>query len=90
MGDVYRVCSLHDIMVNINGSQQLSRYGEFRDACESLTNVWLTEIIYEELLKYKLADGNVYLKPLGKKKSIKSGMSYHNFVVVVYEDTVVD
>ena len=84
VGNVYRVCKIHDIMVNIKGQEQLSHYGEFQDANEQLINAWLTTIIYDELVKHKkLSEGNVFLKPLGKKKSMKSGMDYHDFVVVV-------
>ena len=86
VGDVYRVSKIHDIDVNIKGKEQLSHYGEFEDAKGSVINVWLTEIIYTELNKYKLEEKNVYIKPLGKRKSMKSGMEYHDFVVVVDDE----
>lgn len=85
VGDVYRVSKIHDMYVNIKGKKQLSHYGEFEDAEESVINVWLTDIIYTELNKYKLKE-NVYIKPLGKRKSIGSGMEYHDFVVVVDDE----
>ena len=66
--------------------EQLSHYGEFADEHERLTNVWLTPIIYEELKTYELKTLNVYLKPLGKKISPKSGMEYHDFVIVIDND----
>ena len=86
VGDVYRVSKIHDIDVNIKGKEQLSHYGEFEDAKESVINVWLTEIIYTELYKYKLEEKNVYIKPLGKRKSMDSGRIYHDFVVVVDDE----
>ena len=86
VGDVYRVCKIHDMTVNIQGERRVSHYGAFQDSRELLTNVWLTAIINEELLKYKIVDGNVFIKPLGKKKSIKSGLDYHDFVIVTDDD----
>ena len=85
VNEVYRVYKVHDMMVTINGAQQLSHYGEFEDSKIRLTNAWLTNIIYEELNKHELSGGNVFLKPLGKKKAIKSGNQYHDFVIVVDE-----
>ena len=35
---------------------------------QEVINVWITLIINQELLKYSLAIGNVFIKPLGKKK----------------------
>ena len=74
--------------------EQLTHYGEFADEHERLTYVWLTPIIHEELKTYALETLNVYLirtlnvylKPLGKKKNPKSGMEYHDFVIVVDND----
>ena len=86
VGDVYRVSKIHDMYVHIKGEKQISHYGEFEDAEESVINVWLTDIIYTELNKYKLKEENVYVKPLGKRKSIGSGMEYHDFVVVVDDE----
>ena len=81
--NVYRVVKVHDMNVNIKGKEQLSHYGEFEDSNERLINVWLTNIIHDELEKYNLETGNIYLKSLGKAKSVASGMDYHDFVIVV-------
>ena len=86
VGNIYYVLKIHDIMVVIKGKEQLSRYGEFEAEDKSVINVWLTDIIYEELNKYDLKDDNVYIKPLGKRKSKRSGNDYHDFVVVIDND----
>ena len=83
VGDVYRVVKVHDKSVTINGVDQIAHYAEFEAKSEQLVNVWLTPIIYEDILTNNLAPGNVFLKPLGMKKSIESGNEYHDFVIVV-------
>ena len=85
VGSVYRADKLHDILVNIKGTEQLNHYGEFHNDQGLLTNVWLTETMYEKLKTFKLEERNVYLKPLGKKRAQVSGNDYHDFVVVVDE-----
>ena len=37
----------------------------------------------KELLKYNLTMGNVFIKPLGKKKSKTSEFEYYDFDIVV-------
>ena len=37
----------------------------------------------KELLKYNLTMGNVFIKPLGKKKSNTTGNEYYDFDIVV-------
>ena len=88
IGKVYRVRAVHDLIVTIKEEEQLSHYGEFEDENEEMRNVWLTPIIYKELMKYadKVNDGSVYLKPLGKRKAKTSQMDYHDFVIVVDDD----
>ena len=48
-----------------------------------IINVWITPIINQELSKYNLAVGNVFIKPLGMKTSNSSGKEYFNFSVVL-------
>ena len=83
VGDVYRIVKVHDKSVTIDGVDQIAHYAEFEAKNEQLINVWLTSIIYEDILLNNLAPGNVFLKPLGRKKSIESGNEYHDFVIVV-------
>ena len=48
-----------------------------------IINVWITPIINQELLKYNLTIGNVFIKPLGKKTALISGKEYFDFAVVL-------
>ena len=48
-----------------------------------IINVWVTSIINQEVMKYNLSAGNVFIKPLGKKTSIATGKEYFNFSVVL-------
>ena len=48
-----------------------------------LMNVWISDIIKEELRKnYVLESEDVYIMPLGKRKSKKTGYYYNNFVIL--------
>ena len=51
-----------------------------------IIHVWITPIINEELKKYDLSCGNIFIKPLGKKLSNTTGKEYFNFAIVI--DTV--
>ena len=51
-------------------------------------NVYITSIIYKELKKYDLTQGNVFIKPLGTKVSNSTGRAYYNFSIVV--DDIID
>ena len=50
---------------------------------QEIINVWITPIIDQELSKYNLAIGNVFIKPLGMKTSNSTGKEYFNFSVVL-------
>ena len=51
------------------------------DKNEQIVNVWLTEIIKTELEKYSLLMENVYIMPLGVKKSKETGYFYNEFII---------
>ena len=48
-----------------------------------IIHVWITSIINDELKKYDLSLGNIFIKPLGKITSPTSGYEYYNFAVVI-------
>ena len=48
-----------------------------------ILQVWITPIINKELMKYDLPQGNVYIKPLGKRTSNTTGNDYFNFGIVL-------
>ena len=50
---------------------------------QQIIHVWITDIISKELLKYNLTMGNVFIKPLGKKKSNTSEFEYFNFDIAM-------
>ena len=79
----YRVLAIKEMAVTIKKVSQIGYYGEFEDSEERLLNVWLTDIIHQRLKEHNLSGGNVYIKPLGKNKSMSTGFDYHDFVIVV-------
>ena len=79
----YRALAIKEMTVTIKKVSQIGYYGEFEDSEEQLVNVWLTDIIRQSLKSHDLSSGNVYIKPLGKAKSMTSGFDYHDFVIVV-------
>ena len=62
--------------------KQTSFYAELRREDGETFNVWITEIIRQELLKYDLEHGDVYIMALGMATSKSTGHEYHNFAVV--------
>ena len=62
--------------------KQTSFYAELRTEDGEMFNVWITEIIHQELLKYALEHGDVYIMALGMATSKSTGHEYHNFAVV--------
>jgi len=50
---------------------------------QQIIHVWITDIINQELSKYNLPMGNVFIKPLGKKKSNTTSYEYYDFDIVV-------
>ena len=62
--------------------KQTSFYAELQTEDGEIFNVWITEIIHQELLKYNLEHGAVYIMALGKAISKSTGHEYYNFAVV--------
>ena len=79
----YRALAIKEMTVTIKKVSQIGYYGEFDDSKERLLNVWLTNIIHQRLKEHDLSGGNVYIKPLGKIKSMTTGFDYHDFAIVV-------
>lgn len=50
---------------------------------ETQHRVWITPIMNKELMKYDLSQGNVFIKPLGKRKSNTTGHEYFHLAVVI-------
>ena len=67
--------------VIIQNAKQAGYYAEMVDKKEQIVNVWLTEIIKTELEKYSLLMENVYIMPLGLKKSKETGYFYNDFII---------
>ena len=72
--------------VDIKGKQRPSHYVELGSEDGKLVNAWITDIIKDELSKYILNSGDVYIMPLGKVKSQKTGYEYHDFVILQDKD----
>ena len=67
--------------VIIQNVKQVGYYAEMEDKNKQIVNVWLTEIIKTELEKYSLLMENVYIMPLGVKKSKETGYFYNDFII---------
>ena len=62
---------------------ELKHYVVLQTEQQQIIHVWITDIMNKELLKYNLTMGNVFIKPLGKKKSKTSEFEYYDFDIVV-------
>ena len=62
---------------------ELKHYVVLQTEQQQIIHVWITDIMNKELLKYNLTMGNVFIKPLGKKKSNTTSYEYYDFDIVV-------
>ena len=82
-GESYHIKAIHEIETTIDEKKQISHYAELFNEEMKLMNVWISDIIKEELRKnYVLESEDVYIMPLGKRKSKKTGYYYNNFVIL--------
>lgn len=72
------------IKILIKGGKEEASYVELENNEGEILNVWLTSIIKTELENFTLEDEDVYIMPLGEKKSRESGNTYFDFVVKKY------
>ena len=79
IGAVFRVVD----RVIIPATEGNKTYVVLETERREIIHVWTTPTINEELKKYDLSQGNVFIKPLGKRTSNTTGHEYFNFVVVV-------
>ena len=79
----YRVVATHSMEVSVKGNgKETATYAELRNKEGQMINVWMTEIIQNELEKHDFVEGNVYIMPLGKTTSKETGRDYFDFAVV--------
>ena len=80
----FAVLQIHSIEVAANKGKkkQTSFYAELQTEDGEMFNVWITELIHQELLKYNLEHSDVYIMALGKATSKSTGRDYFNFAVV--------
>ena len=58
-------------------------YAVLETESREIIRVWITAIMNKELMKYDLSQGNVFIKPLGKRTSNTTGHEYFHFAVVI-------
>ena len=71
IGAVFRVIDRFIIPTTTTAPEKM--YVVLETEQQEIINVWITPIINQELSKYNLPIGNVYIKPLGMKTSSFSG-----------------
>ena len=83
-GESYHINAVHEIEITIDEKKQISHYAELFNEEMKLINVWITDIIKEELKNknYVLESKDVYIMPLGKRMSMKTSHYYNNFVLL--------
>ena len=79
IGAVFRVID----RITIPTVPEPNHYVVLQTEQQQIIHVWITDIINQELSKYNLPMGNVFIKPLGKKKSNTTGYEYYDFDIVV-------
>ena len=78
IGAVFQVLDIVDITTDPS-----KVYAVFETESQETINVWITPIMHEELKRYDISEGAVYIKPLGTKLSNTTGREYFNFTIVI-------
>ena len=84
--ELFLVKRVISIDVIVKKKKKEAFYAEFEDADETLKNVWLTDIIKNELDNHFLEEGNTFIMALGLAESKETGNMYHNFAVQDIKD----
>ena len=79
IGAVFRVID----RIIIPTALELKHYVVLETEQQQIIHVWITPIINGKLSKYNLTMGNVFIKPLEKKKSKTSEFEYYDLDIVV-------
>ena len=79
IGAVFRVLN-RVIIPAVEGDKM---YAVLETERREIIQVWITPIMNKELMKYDLSQGNVFIKPLGKRKLNTTGHEYFHFAVVI-------
>ena len=79
IGAVFRVLN-RVIIPAVEGDKM---YAVLETERREIIQVWITPIMNKELMKYDLSQGNVFIKPLGKRTSNTTGHEYFHFAVVM-------
>ena len=79
IGAVFRVLN-RVIIPAVEGDKM---YAVLETERREIIQVWITPIMNKELMKYDLSQGNVFIKPLGKRTSNTTGHEYFHFAVVI-------
>jgi len=82
INDVYLVKSVHDMPIDFMKGTRTSNYIYVEDKDENLLNIWISDIISNELKKHNIENENIYIIPLGKKKSRRNNHEYSNFIII--------
>ena len=67
-------------------TKQPGFYAEIENKEGELKNVWVSPMIYKELINYPLEQGETFITPLGPKESKETGYTYNNFAVQIVKD----
>ncbi len=83
INNVYLVKSVHEMEIMLkSGEEKTTSYICVEDDDENIMNIWISEMIHEKLNEYSISDENIYIIPLGKKKSKRTCYYYNDFAIV--------
>ena len=78
----YLVKKIIAIDTVVKGKPKIAYYAQMEDEDEMMKNVWITDIIREDLSKYPLHEEQTYIMPLGDTISKETGYPYHDFTIL--------
>ena len=87
LNKVYAVRSLHEIEVTLKSKEKKStKYIYVEDDKSVMMNIWISDMVTDELEKHSISNENICIIALGKRRSKLTSYDYNDFIVIKASD----
>ena len=87
LNKVYAVRSLHEIEVTLKSKEKKwAKYICVEDDKSVMMNIWISDMVTDELEKHSISNENICIIALGKRRSKLTSYDYNDFIVIKASD----
>ena len=87
MNKVYAVRSLHKINLTLKSKEKKwTKYICVEDDKSVMMNIWISDMVTDELEKHSISNENICIIALGKRRSKLTSYDYNDFIVIKASD----